>query len=77
MLMVIVFGAHEFPELSFAVLLPVPFPGTSALDPNKKYPDAEGHGKVWKGVSFMQSAQHSTCGNQAGEDKKKEGSHNV
>jgi hypothetical protein len=74
---VIVFGAHEFPELLLAVLLPVSFPCAPALDPNEKYPDPEGHGKVWKGVRLMQGSQHGARGNQASENEKEESFHDV
>jgi hypothetical protein len=77
MLVVIVFGAHEFPELLFAVLLPVSLPGAPALHPNKEHPDAKGDGKVWKWVGFVQGTKHGAGGNQAAEYKKEECFHDV
>ncbi len=68
--MVVVFGAHVVPELLFADVLPVAFPGAAASHPDEEYPDAKGDGEVWKGVLFMECAEHSSGGNQAGEDKK-------
>ncbi len=51
--MVIVFSAHEFPELLLAFLLPVSPAGASSLRPNKKDPNAQGHRKVWKRVCLV------------------------
>ena len=36
MLMVVVFGAHVFPELLFADILAVSFPGPPALNPDEE-----------------------------------------
>jgi len=77
MLVVVVFGAHKFPELLFAGLLAVFLPCAPALDPHEQHPDAEGHGKVWNGVSFVQRAQHGAGGNYTGEDKKEESFHDI
>jgi hypothetical protein len=75
-LVIIVFGAHVFTELLFADVLPVSFPGAPALYPDEEYPDAKGNSEVWKGVPFMESAEHGSGGNQAGKNKEESGFHN-
>jgi hypothetical protein len=76
-LVIVVFVAHDFPELLFTDLFSVFLPDAPDLYPGKENPAANGDGEVWKRVGCVKRAKHGAGRDQAGEDKKEECFHGL